>query len=592
MAWYLLDYLYQSLACMQRRDFLTWTGAGMVFSPAVFPLTPEPLLKIPSETVSDDFFRKQLIRENDMAIERLRAVQCEATDPRRAGGIPNAYGIETAMGTAMFVQYLASGFGEKSSAFFESKELLDGLLRATQFLLTIQHKDGTIDLHSTNFHSTPDTAFVVEPLAIAYRLLKDQPQKNLQEPLANLKRFLLDAGRALKVGGIHTPNHRWVVCMALARIHALFPDQAYVDRMDQWLQENIDIDSDGQYTEKSTHVYSPLTNRCLITISRLMDRPDLLEPVRRNLEMTLYYLHPNSEIATEASGRQDQYRIGSLQTYFYSYRYMALKEKNGQFASIAREIPRRLPIRQLVRNLAYFQEDSFLLTELPPTSPLPTNYEKIFADSALVRIRREQRDATILAYNPTFFTFQQGEAVLQGVRLASAFFGKGQFEGEKLLREGDSYVLEQYLTGPYYQPYPADRLPGDGDWEKMPRSQRPQSEIQRYKVIVRINETSQGFQLSFEISGTDYVPVAIEMGFRHGGSLSGVRTLKGMNDAYLLEGKEAIYRFGQQEIIIGPGQSPHSWTQLRGALPKLDAMSVYITGFTPFQWTMEVKGGK
>ena len=85
----------------------------------------------------------------------------------------------------------------------------------------------------------------------------------------DVQTFLLRAADALTVGGIHTPNHRWVICMALARCFSLFPQIKYVDRIDQWLNEKIDIDPDGQFTEKSTSIYTPLTNRSLITMARL-----------------------------------------------------------------------------------------------------------------------------------------------------------------------------------------------------------------------------------------------------------------------------------------------------------------------------------
>ena len=48
------------------------------------------------------------------------------------------------------------------------------------------------------------------------------------------------------------------------------------------------------------------------------------------------------------------------------------------------------------------------------------------------------------------------------------------------------------------------------------------------------------------------------------------------------------YIYGTDTITFGPGLREHAWTQLRGALPKLDADCVYFTGFTPFNLTIEI----
>jgi len=462
------------------------------------------------------------------------------------------------------------------------------MILAAIFLQQRQHADGTIDLLTTNFHSTPDTAFVVEPLCLSYSLLAKAPHPATEKCRSLLKPFLRQAGEALTIGGIHTPNHRWVVCMALARLHTLFPNANYVQRIDEWLAEKIDIDPDGQYHEKSTNIYSPLTNRCLITVARLLDRPDLYEPVRRNLEMTLYYLHPNGEVATEASGRQDQYQTGTLRNYFYPYHYMARHDDNGRFAAVSQMIPQQVEWSSLVQNLGYWQEDERLSEPLPTSLPLPENYFKTFPHSKLVRIRRGERDATILADNPIFFTFQKGEAVLQGVRLASAFFGKGQFKAESVEEQDGVYVLQQRLEAPYYQPFPKDRLPDDVDWAKMPREERPKSEVQELVTKMEIRETNNGFQLTFDISGTDNVPLAIELAFRKGGTLAGVQTLPDTDNAFLLSAKTGTYQYENHQIRFGESRTAHAWTQLRGALPKLDADCVYITGYTPFQYTLTI----
>jgi hypothetical protein len=334
--------------------------------------------------------------------------------------------------------------------------------------------------------------------------------------------------------------------------------------------------------------YTPLVNRCLITMAHLLRRPALFEPVRKNLEMSLYYMHPNGEVVTESSRRQDQYQRGTMSGYYYPYRYMALHDNNSGFAAMALYMEKTYP-RDLVSWLLYLLEDTSLLLPLPQPSLLPSNYVKEFPYSDLIRFRRDDLDATIIARNPAFFSFYKGNAVLQGVRLAAAFFGKGQFDSEKIEKEGDTYILRKSLQGVYYQPYPKELLPGDGDWNKMTKSNRPESEIQEFRYEVRIREKNGGFELSFSISGTDNVPVALELAFRKGGTLSGVRTIDHTPDTYLLEKGMGQYLYDKQSIAFGTGMAEHSWTVLRGALPKSDAMCVYLTGFTPFEKTIIIK---
>ena len=106
------------------------------------------------------------------------------------------------------------------------------------------------------------------------------------------------------------------------------------------------------------------------------------------------------------------------------------------------------------------------------------------------------------------------------------------------------------------------------------------------RVVVR--ESGGAFEVDVDVSGTDRVPLAIELGFRRGGVLSGVTPITGAKDAYLLAGGTGQSRVGDDTIRFGPGMAQHTWTELRGALPKLDALSVYVTGFTPFRAALRI----
>ncbi len=486
--------------------------------------------------------------------------------------------------TAGFMMHASLLFACPESTRYQSKTLLADVTAAVKALLKFQHADGTIDLLDTNFHSPPDTAFVLEHVIPAYTFLAQLP--GTDAALTPMKTFLLQAGQALSVGGIHTPNHRWVVSAALTKLNALFPNPAYTARIDQWLAEHIDLDPDGQFTEKSTNGYSPIVDRSLITMARGLQKPALLEPVRRNLLMTLYYVHPNGEVVTEASNRQDRGTIGNMSRYYYCYRYMALNDQDGEMAAMCRLIEQTSTKAQLAGYLDYFLEDPRLWRDLPPSKPLPTSYAKAFPYSGVVRIRRGNRDATLLSNNAGWLTFYKGDAVLQAMRLAASFFGKGQFESASIEQQGAVWVLKNSLDGPYYQPFTADKISPDGDLDKMPRSGRQQSEIQYLTTTVKISEVADGLQVDIDMGGTDNVPVTLELVFRAGGTLAGVTKHPKKDNAYLLAGDAGSYTVGTDTLHFGPGKVTHKGVQLRGALPALDAPTVYLTGYTPFKHTL------
>lgn len=523
------------------------------------------------------------IKIHDQQLPSFKSSKILDPSNKYIGGYLDGEEIPDPHSTAAFIGKACMLFSCKESAFYLSKEVLKDVEEAVKSMLIFQHTDGTIDLLQTNFHSTPDTAFVLENIIPAYSFLKKATIKDVETASALLKTFIINAREALIVGGIHTPNHRWVVSAALTKINELFPDKRLTDRITQWLDEHIDIDPDGQYTEKSTNGYSPIVNRALIDIAKGLKKPEIYDAVRKNLLMTLFYIHPNGEVVTEASNRQDRGSIGKLDGYYYCYKYMALLENNGEMAAACRLIEKTCTSQQLAGYLDTFLENPSLWKDLPDSNPLPTNYVKSFPYSGIVRIRRDNWDCTLLSNNASWLTFHKGNAVLQAMRISGSFFGKGQFQSEKIEQIGDTWVLTKSLEGPYYQPLEKDKISPDGDLDKMPRALRKQSEVQKLLTTVKVKEANNGIEVEIEITGTDNVPISFELIFRPGGQFSGLKKYTKRENAYLFSNEKATYTVGNDAISFGPGKLLHKGVQLRGALPPMEAPTVYLTGFTPFK---------
>jgi hypothetical protein len=557
---------------MNRREFLSVMGTSAAIRLAgteeeVSPARQDiyaALLKVAERAAEDSLPRQQ-------------------TD----GGLRDEHEIPQPGATAGFLSNLAALYLAPESRYHRSPDLLERMERAAEHLVRIQHGDGTIDLPTTNFGSPPDTAFVLEPLCTAAEVLRARKYEETRRLETTLETFIQRAAAALITGGIHTPNHRWVVVSALARCHHLFPDPRCLTRLDEWLAEGIDLDEEGQFTERSTGIYNAVTDRALLTAGRMLDRAVLYEPVRKNLETMLYFLRPNGELATDISRRQDRFQPATLRPYYHAYRFLARHDRNGRFATVADDIERE-HLQQLGGELIYFLEIAELRGELPPREALPTDYDEFFPSSDFAHVRRGDRSATILGGDSRFCSFRCGGAVVEAVRLACAFFGKGQFSAP-LRRVGSAYRLEQELEGYYLQPLdPQDRR-ADGNWQAMPNSRRAHSNICRLRSGVEIRETGDGFELSLDVRGTDGVPLSLEITLRPGGELTGegLAPAPGVPNAYLLGKGFANYELAGRRVRVGPGFRRHTWTQLRGAEPRLEGVTLYLTEFTPLNKTLQ-----
>jgi hypothetical protein len=519
-----------------------------------------------------------IVKHHDESVEYYLKAQITDPSDRWRGSLKDEYGLPSWGAAGGMATSFATAFLHPDSKFHYDKTMVQRIALACDFLQRESTPDGNINLAITNWNSTPDTAFCIRSMATGAILLK---RNNQQEVFALMDPYLRTAGRALATGGVHTPNHRWVVSAALSQLYEIYADPAYLRRIDQWFAEGMDIDADGQFDERSTGQYAPIVDAALVTVAAKLNRPQLLDYVRRNLDATLYLLHADYELVTEFSHRQDLNERRNAGSYWFPLHYLGMHDANGRYLTLSRQFA------STAGSLAALMEYPELNQSGPPSAPLPNDFEKTFPGLGLGRIRRGQTSVSILKDYSRFFTLRHGEAVLNGVRFSSAFFGKGQFTSDEWSKEGGSYKLVQHLEGPYFQPFTPPRAIHAGEWNKT-RKDRQQSQICRLEQIATITETKKGFRVRVQSHGTKDVPVAVEINFRPGGKFEGVEPAYKAQEAWILpSGATGVFRAGKDEVRFGPGLKQHAYTAVRGAQPKLDGPSVYLTGFTPFDHSIE-----
>jgi hypothetical protein len=517
------------------------------------------------------------VTRNDQILDS--ALRRQITDPASPdrGGFASTWGPASPHGSANAIMVYTASFLSRTSRFYHSSLVAERLRMAIDNLRRMQHESGFIDLLFTNFNSPPDTAFATNEAATAGFLLKREGQR---EFFGALEPFLRKAGDGLAVGGVHTPNHRWVVSSALAQLYVLFNEPAYLRRADQWLAEGIDIDPDGQYTERSPGIYNGVTNRALTILALKLNRPELLDPVRRNLESMLYMLHPDFEVATEFSHRQDKYARAEMHVYWLPVRLMAIRQHDGRLAALARHLDRSNT------SLAHFLEYPEICQPLPASAPLPDAFERHFEHLGVVRYRRGKTSATFLSDNDVVFSLRHGEAAVSSVSFGAAWFGRALFHGQKLERTGRAFRTSQSLDWGYWQPFvPTRKIPA-GAWDGL-RPQRQRTEECFLDQSAELEQTARGFRLRVRSSRTDRVPVTIRIGVPREAKVEGiVPGPEGAKGLYLRNGYATITQ-GKDRIRVGPGRYGHCLTTMIKLPEAVSDSGFYITGLTPFDHSVE-----
>jgi len=544
---------------------------------------------------------ERAVRALERGIDRFVPRQVlDETSPKDGGCISSSWGIAspTSGDTCEMIRQFGLAYLTPESQYYTESWLLDRIERAVAFQRRCQRPSGRIDLPTCNFDSAPDTAFGVSKLAdLAWYARSRSDTKGGKTVETALEPYLKSAAEGIADGGFHTPNHRWVIAGALAQVHELYPDESLVDTVESYLAEGIDINEDGEYTERSHAIYSNVVNKHLIRASRSLDRPSLFDPVRRNLHTLVDFMNHDWTVDTSVSRRQD-----------YGERTVPVRGAPNFYCVARRDADDRLATAAhgLLENggwddpgvaadlLSHFARNpSWRETDLP-TGRRADAASRQMELSGVCRFRDGEFSVTVAKETSEVVSLSYGSSAMLELCVVSPYFGTGFFTGRDIAFADESVTvtLRRSFHDPDLPCYwkPLDRPVGWGDMESDEREVVPMPEFEPELTVGRVPD---GIELGLRThGGISQVPFAVEARFPGDGWLELERsTVPATSERPVFLGDEtATYHRDGDAITLGPGFHGHRLSDSPD--DPGSALRVLLTDWTPVDRHFVVTAGE
>jgi len=498
-------------------------------------------------------------------------------------------GGHSAIGAA---RQLIDGYYTPECAYYHERQLLERAAAAIDFAASMQHEDGTLDLFETNFHDGAETAFIIQNIGPSYIMMRERMGDTPEEQILDQKlmAFVHNCADGILNGGFHTPNHRWVLSAALALCYKLTGREECMVRVRQFLDEGIDCDEEGEYTERSAGVYNIVCDRALITLAKYCGMTELYDHVTRNLNMVMKYFEPDRTINTLNSTRQDVGTAPDWRIYYGCYYYMALQTGNAEFKWIADTMLAQtmgayamlcattppIPYFEYLPFLAFDPELMAKAETMTASAEPDLNYVKLFEKSGIVRARKGDFSMTLVKERPIFAMLQYKNHVAY-LRLAGSFYAKGQFAAQTLEETESGFLMTYKMRWGYKGVMPTK--PSTSVWADMDHSLRPDIHMQDYilKVHVTFCENSAEFEIVSE--GVECVPTKLEIMLAPGGNYvtDSVEINARGGEYFYQKSDKSEYRYSDHhKLCISGGYHKDSYGEaMRGTLMR-DDQSVFI----------------
>ncbi len=465
------------------------------------------------------------------------------------------------------------------------------------------HGDGTNDLVISNFRQ-PEF-FHTPGLCHAYRALAALPNKTARESeVAEILYHITERiCYGLLAGGFHTPNHRWVHTAALFNAYNTLreKDERFLTLANKYLAEKIDIDENGEFSERSAGMYSAVSDRALCEIAVQANMPELFEHIKKNLLLVYKYIEKDSLIFTQNSRRKDKGEVGSNVLFdFERYADICLTAYANTHDPIFLQIYAGA-LRKRTDHAAHsLGIETFMIypelkecdADLSEISFPDEDFLIFHPHSHILRAKRNGVLFSVLAKNPDFLHITAGNLSVRA-RMCSSFFAKAQFLPDTIEQLGeDRYRMTFETSADYKRPFDTPPEGSENYWS-MDYSSRESVCLCEYGYILDLTFTERGIDLHIRTTGTPNVPFKLEFAtapdiYVKAGAAMTMAQAGGFICAS--EGAVSLSDANGGKITFEGAFAKHFYhSTMRGSVPVSPSQyTVFFTDFSPVDRTVSI----
>lgn len=538
---------------------------------------------------------ERMIRDTEKRAERaLRTQNLDQNSPYYGAYVmPN--GVYMQKHALYCIADIGAVYCNADSRLYHDEKLLASMLIGLDYVRAQQHENGLFDYITCNFFSAPDTAFCIGIILPLTQYLKGREVLTAGEQvlLAKMDRILHDGGRGLLEGGFHTPNHRWAIASLLATCGKMYGEEDLTRAAYVYLNEGIDCNEDGEFSEKSAGNYNAVNNEAMLLLAAALEDDSFEQHVIRNLRMMLTYWEPDDSIFTANSTRFDKDRLVYPDQYYWFYLYLGAKYDIPEFAAMANYIFEIVKEKNILspNHLIHYMLHPHLIGFASDLCGTPANYHAYYADSGIARVRKGSFTYTVMRDKSNFLYVHNGHIKL-AVKIGGSFCEHRAFKAETMeMDESGAFHLHQTMRGWYYLPF--EEKPAASDWWKMDNAARPKKLGPDMDIDVIIRETGDGIDVDIRTSGVEGAPWRVELAFSGIDRISNEHMTMPIHGDEVLVLKDSYFTVSNpvSTMEVGPAFGVHHFTDGKedSEVKTPGAATVYMTDYTAFHHTISIR---